>query len=152
MPKLDLAKVDFNTNVYPNHWRERPCPNPTQSAVHYAMTILRDAFYGDAWAAGWEHDLHTGEPIKRNIGEMLMLTVSELSEAMEGHRSNLMDDKLAHRKMIEVELVDAVVRIFNIAGTLDLQMADAAIEKRAVNGFRPDHSREARLAASGKKY
>lgn len=39
-----------------------------------------------------------------------MLIISELAEAMEGHRKNLQDDKLPHRKMLEVELADAVIR------------------------------------------
>lgn len=34
----------------------------------------------------WWQDLLTGEPIKRNVGELLMLAVSELAEALEGHR------------------------------------------------------------------
>jgi hypothetical protein len=48
--------------------------------------------------AKWWIDLETGLRLERNVGELLMLTVSELSEAMEGHRKNLMDDKLPHRK------------------------------------------------------
>jgi hypothetical protein len=42
--------------------------------------------------------------------------VSELSEALEGHRKDLMDDKLPHRKMVEVELVDFLIRAFDMAG------------------------------------
>ncbi len=66
--------------------------------------------------AKWWTDLETGEPKKRNIGEMLMLMVSELAEAMEGDRKNLMDDKLPHRKMLEVELADALIRGLDLAG------------------------------------
>ena len=50
----------------------------------------------------WWRDLHTGERFTPNIGEKLMLIVSEVAEAMEGHRKNLMDDKLPHRTMIVV--------------------------------------------------
>ncbi len=35
---------------------------------------------------------------------------------MEGERKDLMDDKLPHRKMAEVELADALIRIFDYAG------------------------------------
>jgi len=66
----------------------------------------------------WWEDLHTEESLDRNVGEMLMLVTSELSEAMEGHRKNLMDDKLPHRKMVEVELVDAVIRLMDMVGHL----------------------------------
>ena len=54
----------------------------------------------------------------RNKGELLMLCVSELAEAMEGHRKDKMDDKLPHRKMAEVELVDFLIRAFDMAGGL----------------------------------
>lgn len=70
--------------------------------------------------AKWWVDLETGAPLTRNIGELLMLVVSELAEALEGHRKNLHDDKLPHRKMIEVELADAVIRLLDIAGGLSV--------------------------------
>lgn len=66
----------------------------------------------------WWVSLDTGRPIERNIGELLMLTVSELAEAMEGDRKNLMDDKLPHRKMFEVEIADAFIRALDIVGGL----------------------------------
>ena len=47
----------------------------------------------------WWLDLKTGAPLDRNIPEMLMLIVSEIAEAMEGHRKDLIDDKLPKRKM-----------------------------------------------------
>lgn len=61
---------------------------------------------------------HTPEGVRlsRNTGELLMLVVSEIAEAMEGHRKGLMDDHLSHRKMFEVELADAMIRIFDLAG------------------------------------
>jgi NTP pyrophosphatase (non-canonical NTP hydrolase) len=64
----------------------------------------------------WWHDPKTGERLERNKGELLMLIVSEISECMEGERKNLQDDKLIHRKMAEVELADALIRIFDYAG------------------------------------
>lgn len=63
----------------------------------------------------WWVDLHTQEEIDRNAGEMCMLVVSELSESMEGDRKDLMDDKLPHRKMNEVEIVDALIRLLDMA-------------------------------------
>lgn len=61
----------------------------------------------------WWINIETGEPLQANYGEKIMLAISELSEALEGHRKNLQDDKLPHRKMIEVELADAVIRTFD---------------------------------------
>lgn len=70
----------------------------------------------------WWHDLTTGEPIDRNTDEMLMLVVSELAEAMEGHRKSLMDDKLPHRRMAEVEVADALIRLLDIAGAYEFDL------------------------------
>ena len=100
----------------------------------------------------WWVDLHTGEPIERNVGEMLMLIVSECAEAMEGHRKNLPDDKLPHRPMLEVELADALIRICDMAAGLQLDLGGAVAEKLAFNAQRVDHTREHRLSTHGKKY
>ena len=102
--------------------------------------------------AKWWVDLHTGEPLNRNVGELLCLVHSEISEAMEGHRKNLMDDKLPHRKMFEVELADALIRILDIAAGFKLDLGGAYVEKMAYNRVREDHKREARLQENGKKY
>jgi len=111
--------------------------------------------HGASKAAGWWNDLHTGEPIIKRphlVGEKLMLIVSEVSEAMEGHRKGLMDDKLPHRQMIEVELADALIRIADLAGEMGLDLGAAVVEKLQFNAQRPDHKRENRLAAGGKAY
>jgi NTP pyrophosphatase (non-canonical NTP hydrolase) len=100
--------------------------------------------------AGWWTDLATGEPKQRNVGEMLMLVVTELAEAMEGHRKGKMDDHLPSRPMIEVELADVLVRVFDIAGGLDLDLAGAYAEKVAYNLERADHKLEARQQPGGK--
>jgi NTP pyrophosphatase (non-canonical NTP hydrolase) len=102
-------------------------------------------------AKWWVH-LETGEPLNLNVGELLMLVTSELAEAMEGHRKNLMDDKLPHRKMFEVELADAVIRIFDIAAGMDLDLGAAFVQKMVYNAEREDHKTENRKLANGKKY
>ena len=69
-------------------------------------------------AAGWWTDLATGESIllTRNRGEVMMLIVSELSEASMGAADNLSDDKLPHHSMFAVELADAAIRLFDLIG------------------------------------
>lgn len=100
----------------------------------------------------WWVNLETGERLNRNKGELLMLMVSELSEAMEGERKDLMDDKLPHRKMAEVELADCLIRIFDYAGGFGYDLQGAFEEKMAFNAKRADHSHEHRKQAGGKKW
>jgi NTP pyrophosphatase (non-canonical NTP hydrolase) len=114
--------------------------------------VIQDQSHGLAVEAGWWTDLETGQPKERNVGELLMLIVSEVAEGMEGHRKNLMDDKLPHRSMLEVELADAVIRIGDLAGKLGLDVGGAIGEKMAFNAIRPDHKIETRKLAEGKKY
>src|SRR3990167_9947278 len=97
-------------------------------------------------------DIFSGLPKERNVPEMLMLIVSELAAAMEGHRKSLQDDKLPHRAMLEVELADALIRLFDLAGGLGLDLGGAYAEKMDYNRTRADHTAEARKAPGGKQY
>lgn len=121
-----------------------------QNAIVNAGDLLQD--FCHAAAAQWWIDIETGEPLERNIGEMLCLVHSEISEALEGARKNRMDDHLPHRKQIEVELADALIRIFDIGGGLGLDLGGALAEKLAYNRSRLDHKVENRLKADGKKF
>lgn len=119
-----------------------------------AANFLQKTCHSIAVNAGWWTDLKTGDDArgKRNIGELLCLVHSEISEAMEGHRKNLNDDKLPHRKMFEVELADALIRIFDIAGGYELDLAGAIAEKLEYNKSRADHKIENRKLENGKAY
>ena len=88
----------------------------------------------------------------REKGTLLMLVVSEIAEAMEGERKDLMDDHLPHRKMAEVELADAVIRILDYAGAFGYDVEGAIAEKLEYNKQRLDHKRENRAKAGGKKF
>lgn len=114
------------------------------SAQALAVKTARDA--------GWYTDVETGEPIERNFGEVVALMHSELSEALEAHRKDLMDDKLPHRKGVEVELADCIIRILDTAAALGLDVASALIEKNRFNQQRDDHKLAHRQGAGGKKY
>lgn len=100
----------------------------------------------------WYRNPATGEETGTNDGEKFMLMVSEIAEAMEGHRKGLADDKLPHRPMVEVELADALIRIFDYAGWRGLDIGGALVEKMEYNRTREDHTDAARIKAGGKKY
>lgn len=100
----------------------------------------------------WWVDLETGELLKRNKGELLMLIVSELAECLEGCRKGLPDSHLPHRSAEEVELADTLIRILDYAAGFNLDLAGAVSEKLAYNLSRQDHSIEARKLAHGKKF
>lgn len=137
------------------------------NAIELAGNALVEACHGASKAAGWW--VHSSgvdlidlinnptTPFERYIGgalvaQKLCLVHSEISEAMEGHRKGLQDDKLPHRPMLEVELADAVIRIADLAGALGLDLGGAIAEKLAYNATRQDHKPEARAAAGGKTY
>lgn len=70
----------------------------------------------------WWRDPVTGNSIERDRGELMMLAISEIAEAMEGERKGKKDDHLPHRPAVEVELADALIRIFDYAGAYGLDM------------------------------
>ena len=133
-----------------------------QDLIASAASELQHYCHGQAHYNGWWTDLGTGQDMRssgypklsptKNVGELLCLVHSEVSEAMEGHRKLLMDDKIPTRTMLEVELADAVIRCFDISGGLGLDIAGAIAEKLAYNGKRADHQIKNRREANGKKF
>lgn len=98
--------------------------------------------------AGWWRGTITNDTVPAK----LCLVHSEVSEAMEGHRKNRMDDHLPHRKMVEVELADAMIRIMDLAGFMGLDLGNAILEKLEYNANRADHKLENRMKDGGKAY
>lgn len=131
-------------------------------AILQAGSDLTFFCHGQARENGWWTDMATGEDLtsrnypkeqpKKNVGELIALMHSEASEALEGHRKLLMDDKLTHRPMVEVEFADLVIRVFDAAGGLGLDVAGAIVEKLAFNAQREDHKLENRRQMNGKKF
>ena len=115
------------------------------------INTLRDTCYELSFKAGWHTDSN-GNLLDRNKAEMLCLIHSEISEAMEGERKGLMDDHLPHRKMAEVEMADAVIRIMDYCGRWGYDIGGAIVEKLAYNQNRADHKPENRKLEGGKKF
>lgn len=120
--------------------------------------VLQFTCHELAKKSGWWNCPVTGEPStpeyiqQTMVPQKLLLIHSEISEACEGHRKDTMDTHLPHRKAIEVELADALIRIFDLGGALNLDLGGAMAEKMVYNMQRADHKPEARAAANGKRY
>ena len=127
-----------------------------QELIKQAVNTIRDVCHKAASDSGWWTGPN-GEDLRaihsrEFIPAKLCLIHSEISEAMEGDRKNLMDDKLPHRKMIEVELADALIRILDLAGAMKMDIGGAVAEKMAYNAKREDHKLEVRNLQGGKAY
>lgn len=123
----------------------------------YVNQLVRKC-HGAATDAGWWHCPATGEKstpeyVKTTmVPQKLLLIHSEISEACEADRKGLMDSHLPHRSGMECELADALIRICDLAGALQLDLGGAVAEKMHYNSIRADHKLANRMADGGKKY
>jgi len=126
-------------------------PKSTLDLSELLLNNLSEQIYAANVKAGWYRDPKTGRKVNRNVMEMLMLIVTEVAEATEGYRKDLFDTHLEDRPMLEVELVDVLIRVFDLAGYLQLDLGKSFTRKILYNGQRADHKLENRAKAGGKK-
>lgn len=102
-----------------------------------AMNRVRDRVHEMALDKGW---YGTGP---RNVGEQLMLVTSELAEALEelrdGHEPTAIRyDPTTHKpEGFPIEIADAVIRLLDLAGSLEIDIGHAIAVKHSYNGGRP---------------
>lgn len=122
-----------------------------KSAAINNIIMLTNLCHSIAAGCGWWHN-NKGEALYRNFGELIALIHSEISEALEGDRKSKQDEHLPQYTSVEVELADALIRIFDLAGAMNLRLGFAFVDKLIYNMNRADHKIENRMAEGGKKY
>lgn len=119
---------------YPNVF-ERAFVNAYE---HMAASIHNDNVKKGFWPLGGRSNgLDKAVEGERNVGEMIALVHSELSEALEAHRKNLTDNKLPQYHGTTVEFADAIIRLMDLGYGMGLPVAQAIIDKLAYNRTRP---------------
>ncbi len=95
--------------------------------------LIKEA-YNNAVLHGWEDQ-------DRSFGDMIALTHSELSEALEDYRENKEYNNIYYDNKkpcgIPIELADAVIRIFDICGKYEIDLEKAIKLKMEYNKDRP---------------
>lgn len=128
---------------------EIPQVRPT---IQMSIEELQNLCHQNAKHAGWWDDYQKmpDEYKKYFLASRYSLFHSELSEGLEGLRKHKADSHLTHRPAEEVELADLLIRVFDYAGAMNMDLAGAIVEKIEYNKTRPDHTRDARAAEGGK--
>jgi hypothetical protein len=120
----------------------------------YLNALCKDV-HASSYNAGWWHDPETKEELINNIyvlATKIGLIHSEASEALEGLRKNIPDDKLPQYPMDAVEIADVIIRAFDYCGARGYNIGTIIAEKMAINHSRADHKIENRMVKEGGKY
>jgi NTP pyrophosphatase (non-canonical NTP hydrolase) len=121
----DLVQSDETTRRDTSHLIGAAGPSFVASVDQLSSTINGFMRYQGFWES-------------ENVGEKLMLIVTEIAEACEADRAgNPPDDKISAYSGLEAELADAAIRIFDLAAQKQLRLGAAIIAKMQFNLTRP---------------
>ncbi len=126
----ELSKNIYEANKAKGFWDER---EEFRDILNGDLYVLCDEYYDEYSNTRVEFS----RVDKALRSEALMLIVSELSEALEAIRKDLMDDKLPEYKGEHVELVDALIRILDYAGGYGVDLDTILEKKLSFNATRP---------------
>lgn len=135
-----------------------PNYNEQEVYIRNGINAAVGKFHHESLKRGWWIRPRHSELTRDNeielymLGTKIALIHSEVSEALEGLRKGGMDEHLPTRKSVEVELADTLIRIFDLAGRLELELGEVVIEKGRFNAIRADHNLENRSRPDGKKF
>lgn len=139
-----------------------------ENAIATGLAVLLDAVVANNYEKGWRvnpETLSVGAPLPapRNVGELIALLHSEVTEAFEAHRNNepalwyeydspvgktdptsefaqqavVAGEILGKPQGIASELADVIIRILDMAQELDIPLITAVIDKHRYNQTRP---------------
>lgn len=98
------------------------------------LNVFRDVCYNTAVEHGWHEK-------ERAVGELLMLMVTELAEAMEEHRNHKDNNEVyivdSKPEGVPIELADVIIRIMDFCGLHGIDIDYAVKIKMAYNETRP---------------
>jgi len=94
-----------------------------EGSMCYDLNKMSKEIYKQNCLVGW------WDNPKECIFQKLQLVSTEVAESTEGERKNLMDDHLPHRKMGEVELADALIRVLDLGGRLGIAYTETEVEE-----------------------
>ncbi|MUL47575.1 hypothetical protein FZI85_25000 [Mycobacterium sp. CBMA293] len=136
-----------------------------ENAVATGLAVLIDAVTANNYEKGWRprpEDMPMGN-VTRNVGELIALLHSEVTEAFEAHRNNepalwyeydsplgktdptgefaqqpmIAGEILGKPQGMASELADVIIRVLDMAQEFDIPLIDAVITKHSYNQTRP---------------
>lgn len=144
--RIARAKHEAEDALLRQGWHDLDAPSTPTRGEPMDIRTLQQQAHDNARAKGWWDD-QTGADGELDPGaaedrvpEALALIHSEISEALEEFRRDAGLDTYVKDGKPEgfgVELADAVIRIFDLCGALDIDLAAAIEQKMAYNATRP---------------